>query len=64
MKIDDIIEGSVTGHCKKSGKPIIDGNCVCPGEQKEHKCKCQGQMDLRKIIPFIALNARYYKGLN
>jgi len=66
MNIDDIAEQ--TKLCKESGKPIIDGKCVCSGEPTENQCKCQSEchdhIDIRKIIPFIIHNANFYKGFN
>lgn len=62
MKIDDITEGEEPKVCKESGKPIIDGKCVCSGEPIDEQCKCNGHIDIRKILPFIILNASFYKG--
>lgn len=64
MKIDDIAEGGPR-ICKESGKPIIDGKCVCSGEPVDKQCECQNgchRIDISKILPFIILNAQFYKG--
>lgn len=64
MNIDDIAEE--VRICKESGKPIIDGKCVCSGEPVDKECNClngcHDRIDIRKIIPFIILNASLYKG--
>ncbi len=66
MNIDDIAEG--TKFCKETGKPIIDGKCVCSGEAIDKECgcshSCHDHIDIRKIIPFIILNASFYKGFS
>ena len=66
MEIGDIAEGKATKTCKESGKPIIDGKCVCSEEPTDKQCNCQDEchehIDIRKILPFIIQNARFYKG--
>ena len=66
MNIDDITNEDVR-LCKQSGKPIIDGKCVCSGEPVDKECGCHGchdHVDIRRILPFIILNASFYKGLS
>lgn len=62
MNIDDITKKNVTGVCKESGKPVIDGKCICSGETTENNCKCQ--INIRQILPFLIQNARFYKGFS
>ncbi len=65
MNIDEIAEEAK--FCKETGKPIIDGKCVCSGKPVEKQCSCQSEchhIDIRSILPFIIQIAESYKGLN
>jgi len=50
-----------TKFCKESGKPIINGKCVCPSKKQKHNCECTDHIDIMQIIPFIIHNASFYK---
>ncbi|MBM3199819.1 hypothetical protein FJZ53_02690 [Candidatus Woesearchaeota archaeon] len=64
MNIDDITNENVR-LCKQSGKPIIDGKCVCSGEAVDKQCgcshSCHERIDMRKIVPFLIYLASFYR---